>query len=62
MIVLRRAALAVLAAAGAAHPGLAQKAASAPGFTLSTAPKIAIIDFGPRTDGGWTQAFEEARV
>ncbi|MBN8746031.1 Purine-binding protein [Xylophilus ampelinus] len=36
--------------------------ASAQGFTLKGEPKIAMLLFGPRTDGGWTQAFEEARV
>lgn len=32
------------------------------GFTLKGDPKIAMILFGPRNDGGWTQAFETARV
>lgn len=32
------------------------------GFTLKSDPKIAMILFGPRNDGGWTQAFETARV
>lgn len=32
------------------------------GFTLKGDPKIAMIMFGPRNDGGWTQAFETART
>ena len=36
-------------------------AAFADGFTLSAPPKIAFIYFGPKNDGGWTQAFDEAR-
>lgn len=35
--------------------------AYAEGFTLSAPPKIAFIYFGPKNDGGWTQAFDEAR-
>jgi basic membrane lipoprotein Med (substrate-binding protein (PBP1-ABC) superfamily) len=35
--------------------------ALADGFTLSAPPKIAFIYFGPKNDGGWTQAFDEAR-
>jgi len=48
--------VAVLAAAAAA-PALA-----ADGFTLKDKPKIAMLYFGPKNDGGWTQAFDEARV
>jgi basic membrane lipoprotein Med (substrate-binding protein (PBP1-ABC) superfamily) len=36
--------------------------ALADGFTLKDKPKIAMIFFGPKNDGGWTQAFDEARV
>lgn len=32
------------------------------GFTLKGPPKIAMIYFGPKNDGGWTQAIDEARV
>jgi basic membrane protein A len=32
------------------------------GFTLSAPPKIAFIYFNAKNDGGWTQAFDEARV
>src|SRR5271170_3487600 len=32
------------------------------GFTLSAPPKIAFLYFADKTDGGWTQAFEEARL
>lgn len=32
------------------------------GFTLKSDPKIAMILFGPRNDGGWTQAFETSRT
>src|ERR1700736_1972113 len=31
------------------------------GFTLPAAPKIAFLYFAEKTDGGWTQAFEEGR-
>jgi basic membrane protein A and related proteins len=31
------------------------------GFTLSAPPKIAFLYFADKTDGGWTQAFDEAR-
>ncbi len=31
------------------------------GFSLKAKPKIAIIMYGAKNDGGWTQAFEEAR-
>ncbi|WP_219211444.1 BMP family ABC transporter substrate-binding protein [Variovorax boronicumulans] len=37
-------------------------AAAADGFTLKDKPKIAMLYFGPKNDGGWTQAFDEARV
>ncbi len=35
--------------------------AAADGFSLKAAPKIAMILYGSRNDGGWTQSFEEAR-
>jgi basic membrane protein A and related proteins len=31
------------------------------GFTLSAPPKMAFLYFADKTDGGWTQAFDEAR-
>ena len=37
-------------------------AVAADGFTLKDKPKIAMLYFGPKNDGGWTQAFDEARV
>jgi basic membrane protein A and related proteins len=40
-------------------PAGAQPAAD--GLTLKTAPKIAFLYDGPVTDGGWTQAADEAR-
>ena len=35
--------------------------AYADGFTLSAPPKVAFIYFNAKNDGGWTQAFDEAR-
>lgn len=35
--------------------------AEAEGFTLKAPPKIAFIYFGPKNDGGWTQAFDETK-
>jgi basic membrane protein A len=35
--------------------------AYAAGFSLSAPPKIAFLYFADKTDGGWTQAFDEAR-
>ena len=49
-----------IAAAGASFTTL--PAAAADGFTLKDKPKIAMLYFGPKNDGGWTQAFDEARV
>lgn len=40
----------------------AQAQPAGDGFTLKGPPKIAMILFGPKNDGGWTQAFDEARV
>ena len=37
-------------------------ASAADGFTLKGKPKIAMLYFGPKNDGGWTQSFDEARV
>ncbi|WP_409450645.1 BMP family ABC transporter substrate-binding protein [Aquabacterium sp. J223] len=34
---------------------------AADGFTLKGKPQIAMLYFGPKNDGGWTQAFDEAR-
>jgi basic membrane lipoprotein Med (substrate-binding protein (PBP1-ABC) superfamily) len=50
---------AALAVPVLAPPALAQ--ATADGFTLKGKPKIAMLYFGPKNDGGWTQAFDEAR-
>jgi basic membrane protein A and related proteins len=44
--------------------GVAIACAAAPyagAFTLSEPPKIAFLYFAEKTDGGWTQAFDEAR-
>ncbi len=49
-----------IAASGAFFTAL--PAAAADGFTLKDKPKIAMLYFGPKNDGGWTQAFDEARV
>lgn len=46
-------------AIGAAVLGSA--AAYAAGFSLSAPPKVAFLYFAEKNDGGWTQAFEEAR-
>jgi basic membrane lipoprotein Med (substrate-binding protein (PBP1-ABC) superfamily) len=46
-----------LAAVAACAP-----AAAADGLTLTGKPVIAMLYYGPKNDGGWTQAFEEARV
>jgi len=35
--------------------------AHAEGFTLKSDPKIAMLYISPTNDGGWTQAFDEAR-
>ena len=35
--------------------------AQAEGLTLKAPPKIAMVYISPRNDGGWTQAFDEAR-
>ena len=41
---------------------LATGPAWADGFTLKAPPKVAFLFFKAKNDGGWTQAFEEARV
>jgi basic membrane protein A and related proteins len=41
---------------------LGSGAAYSDGFTLSAAPKIAFLLYADVNDGGWTQAFNEARV
>lgn len=46
----------VALAVGAATPTVAQEV-----FKVEGAPKVAIVLFGPKNDGGWSQAFEEAR-
>ncbi|MFM0736418.1 BMP family ABC transporter substrate-binding protein [Paraburkholderia xenovorans] len=35
--------------------------AFADGFTLKAPPKIAMLYFGPKNDGGWSESFDEAR-
>ena len=54
-IPLVRTILAAATAVSLATPALAD------GFTLSAPPKIAFIYFNAKNDGGWTQAFDEAR-
>jgi basic membrane protein A and related proteins len=53
---LHRSAVVLVAAACAAGTALA-----ADGFTLKTAPKVAFLYFKAKNDGGWTQAFDEAK-
>jgi basic membrane protein A len=48
-------------AAGAAAFLVAGSAWGADGFTLKGPPKVAFLYFKAKNDGGWTQAFEEAR-
>src|ERR1700681_1671428 len=48
-------------AAGTAALLAAGSAWGADGFTLKGPPKIAFLYFKAKNDGGWTQAFEEAR-
>ena len=52
--------LALSLAAGGATFALPAMAADS--FTLKDKPKIAMLYFGPKNDGGWTQAFDEARA
>jgi basic membrane protein A len=40
---------------------LAGTAAQADGFTLKAPPKVAFLYFKAKNDGGWTQAFDEAK-
>lgn len=49
--------LALLAATAVATSSIA----AAADFKVEGTPKVAIILFGPKNDGGWSQAFEEAR-
>ena len=49
------------ALAAAVALGLTQPA-QAEGLTLEKPAKIAMVYISPRNDGGWTQAFDEARV
>lgn len=51
-------ALVACTAAATAPAALAQQA----GFTLKGKPVIAMLYYGPKNDGGWTQALDEARV
>jgi basic membrane protein A len=54
--------LAAALLAGFAGLMAAAPALAADGFTLKDKPKVAMLYFGPKNDGGWTQAFDEARV
>lgn len=47
--------------AGAAALVAAGSAWSADGFSLKGEPKIAFLYFKAKNDGGWTQAFDEAK-
>jgi basic membrane protein A len=44
-----------------AAAGLTSAIAADDGFTLKGAPKIAILYFDAKNDGGWTQSMNEAR-
>jgi basic membrane protein A and related proteins len=55
--VMRWTAISVVAAAVTGSAMIAHAA----GFNLSASPKIAFLYFADKTDGGWTQAFDEAR-
>lgn len=46
---------------GACLLSIGPTAWAADGFALDGEPKAAIILFGPRNDGGWSQSYEEAR-
>ncbi|GJE26759.1 BMP family ABC transporter substrate-binding protein [Methylobacterium organophilum] len=52
--------VAACAALGLAVAGQAPAASAAP-FKLEGEPKVAMILFGPKNDGGWSQAMDEAR-
>ena len=54
--------LLALAAAVTLSAALVPAAQAQAPFKLKGAPKIAMLYFGPKNDGGWTQAFDEARV
>ncbi|HEX3496979.1 MAG TPA: BMP family ABC transporter substrate-binding protein, partial [Methylocella sp.] len=58
--VLKRKYWTMLVAAGAAV-SCGTMAAYAAGFTLPAPAKIAFLYFAEKNDGGWTQAFDEAR-
>jgi basic membrane protein A and related proteins len=58
---MKRLTLTALAAALLAITSLPVIAQSA-GFTLKGPPVIAMLYFDVKTDGGWTQAFDEARI
>lgn len=51
--------LCAMAACGLMASASAQEEA---GFTLKDPAKIAMLYISPRNDGGWTQAFDEARI
>jgi basic membrane protein A len=51
----------VLTWLGAAIVCAAEMHAAAEAFTLPEPPRIAFLYFAEKTDGGWTQAFDEAR-
>jgi basic membrane lipoprotein Med (substrate-binding protein (PBP1-ABC) superfamily) len=53
-------AVAFAAAAAVAYSSAAWTTASAAVFKLDGPPKPALILFGPKNDGGWSQSFEEA--
>ena len=53
-------AVAFAAAAAVAYSSVAWTPASAAVFKLDGPPKPAVILFGPKNDGGWSQSFEEA--
>ncbi|MBP7565125.1 MAG: BMP family ABC transporter substrate-binding protein [Burkholderiaceae bacterium] len=48
--------------AGAMALLTAGTASAQAGFSLTGKPVIAMLYYGPKNDGGWTQAFDEARV
>lgn len=51
----------ILSATLLAAAALGAVAAHADGFSLKGEPKVAFLYFSEKNDGGWTQAFEEAR-
>ena len=55
-------ACALLGAAALAALAVPLSAQAADGFNLKGAPKIAMLYFDVKNDGGWTQAHDEARI